>query len=206
MLAKTFLSVALIVALAACSERPDTAIQASPFKSTDITGIGWGHDFHLTDQTGQPRSLADFKGKAVMLFFGYTHCPDMCPTTLAQMAQVRTGLGVDAQRVQGLFVTIDPERDTADVMARYVRAFDASFIGLRGDAATTEALAKEFKVYFSSNQVSASTADAHEHYTVDHMGAVYVFDPAGRLRLLMTPTTGVDAMTADVAALLKENV
>ena len=206
MLAKTFLSVALIVTLAACSERADTVSQPSPFKSIDITGIGWGHDFHLTDQAGQPRSLADFKGKAVMLFFGYTHCPDMCPTTLAQMAHVRTGLGVDAQRVQGLFVTIDPERDTADVLARYVRAFDPSFIGLRGDAATTEALAKEFKVYFSSNQASADTADAHEHYTVDHMGAVYVFDPAGRLRLLMTPTTGVDAMTADVAALLKENV
>ncbi len=199
MRARIVLTVALVLALAACGERSAAAPQASPFKSTDITGIGWGGDFHLVDHSGRARSLADFKGKVVMLFFGYTHCPDMCPTTLAQMAQVRTKLGADASRVQGLFATIDPERDTPEVMAKYVAAFDRSFLGLRGDAATTAALAKEFKVYFSANK-----ADPNGHYTVDHMGAVYVFDPAGRLRLLMTAGTGVDVMAADVATLLEK--
>ncbi len=199
MLQRAALAFLLVLSLGACGDHAAAPAKASVFTSTDITGIGWGGDFHLVDQRGGARSLADFKGKVVMLFFGYTHCPDMCPTTLAQMAQVRTKLGADASRVQGLFVTIDPERDTPEVLAKYVAAFDPSFLGLRSDAAATAALAKEFKVYFSANK-----ADPNGHYTVDHMGAVYVFDPAGRLRLLMTAGTPVDAMAADVATLLGE--
>ena len=200
MLKRAFLAIALIPALAACGKRADAVDKTSPFKSTDITGIGWGQDFQLIDHTGRARRLADFRGRAVMLSFGYTHCPNMCPTTLAQMAQVRPKLGADGKRVQGLFVTVDPARDTPEVLARYVPAFDPTFLGLHGEAAATEALAKEFKVYFH-----AKKADAEGLYTVYHMGAVYVFDPAERLRLLMTPPTGVDAMAADVATLLKEN-
>ena len=145
----------LVFSLAACGDRAAAPAKPSPFKSTDITGIGWGGDFHLNDQTGQPRSLADFKGKVVMLYFGYTHCPDMCPTTLARMAQVRARQGAEAEDVQGLFVTIDPERDSSDVLARYVRAFDPSFLGLRADPTTTTALAKEFKIYFNHGKANA---------------------------------------------------
>ena len=199
MLARTLLPLALALALSACGQRAGAPEKSAPFKSTDITGIDWGGDFHLTDQMGRPRSLADFKGKVVMLFFGYTHCPDVCPTTLAQMAQVRAKLGAQGQRMQGLFVTVDPERDTAQVLAKYVSAFDPSFLGLRGDAAATAALAKEFKVYFSPSQ-----AHAHGDVTVDHTSAIYVFDPTGKLRLLMLPDTGVDAMASDLAILLKE--
>ncbi|MDQ2735921.1 MAG: SCO family protein [Pseudomonadota bacterium] len=197
---KALLAFLLVFALGACGDHAAAPAKASVFKSTDITGIGWGVDFHLTDQTGQPRNLADFKGKAVMLYFGYTHCPDMCPTALSQMAQVRARQGAEADHVQGLFVTIDPERDSGDVLARYVKAFDPSFLGLRADPATTAALAKEFKVYFSHGKV-----DAQGNYPVEHMGGVFVFDPRGRLRLLMMPGTDLGAMANDVSTLLKEN-
>ena len=192
MLQRAALAFLLVLLLAACGDHAAAPTKASVFTSTDITGIGWGGDFHLTDQTGQPRSLADFKGKAVMLYFGYTHCPDMCPTTLAQMAQVRARQGAQADHVQGLFVTIDPERDSSDVLARYVKAFDRSFFGLRAEPPTIAAL-------------SLGKADAQGNYSVDHMGGVFVFDPKGRLRLLMMPGSDLDAMATDVSTLLKEN-
>ena len=198
MMLKAFISAALSLTLLACDQRPESSPQASPFTATDITGAAWGRDFHLTDHNGRPRTLADFKGKAVMVYFGYTHCPDMCPTALAAMAQVRSKLGDESDRVQGLFVTVDPERDTPQVLAQYVPAFDSSFLGLYGDEATTAALAKDFKTYFG-----AQKADEQGNYTVDHSGGIYVFDPTGRLRLMMRPGAGVDAMTADLAVLLK---
>lgn len=198
MMLKVLISAALSLTLLACGQQSEPAPQASPFTAVDITGADWGRDFQLTDHNGQPRALADFKGKVVLLYFGYTHCPDMCPATLAQMAQVRSELGAQGDRVQGLFVTVDPERDTPQVLAQYVPAFDPSFLGLYGDAATTAALAKEFKTYFG-----AQKADAQGDYTVDHSGGVYVFDPRGRLRLMLRPGAGVDAMAADVAILLK---
>lgn len=198
-IARGVLSIVLALALVACDEHAGSPSTPARFVSTDITGVGWGRDFHLLDHAGKPRSLADFKGKVVMLYFGYTHCPDQCPTTMAEMAGVRSKLGESGRRVQGLFVTVDPRRDTPQVLAQYVSAFDPSFLGLYGDESTTSALAKEFKFYYS-----AQKADAHGNYSVDHGSAIYVFDPTGRLRLLMNPGMSIDAMAADVRLLLKE--
>ena len=192
------LMLVLVLVLAARGDRSSGA--TSPFTSTDITGVGWGRDFHLTDHNGVPRSLADFKGKAVMLFFGYIHCPDICPTTLADMAAVVKQLGADGERVQGLFVTVDPRRDTPQVLVQFVPAFHPRFLGLYADEGTTAALAKDFKIYYNS----AQPANAQGNYTVDHSVGVFVFDPRGRLRLLVAGPRKVAAMAADVALLLKE--
>jgi protein SCO1/2 len=194
-IARGVLSVVLALLLVAC----DNHASSSRFASSDITGVRWGRDFHLQDHTGKPRSIADFKGKVVMLFFGYTHCPDQCPTTMAEMAGVRSKLGEDGRRVQGLFVTVDPRRDTPQVLAQYVSAFDPSFLGLYGDENTTAAVASEFKFYYRVQKT-----DAQGNYSVDHGSVIYVFDPTGHLRLLISPGTSVDAMAADVRLLLKE--
>jgi protein SCO1/2 len=148
------------------------------FKSTDITGAPYGHTLELTDHTGKPRRLEDFRGKAVVLFFGFTHCPDICPTTLADIAGAVKSLGPDAERVQVLMVSVDPERDTQEALAKYVTAFDPRFLGLRGDLEATRKVAQEFKIYFEKRKQGAS-------YTVDHSAQSYVIDPQGRLRLLV---------------------
>jgi protein SCO1/2 len=189
-------ALALALLLAACGDRSGAA---SPFTSTDITEVDWGRDFHLTDHNGVPRRLADFKGKAVMLFFGYIHCPDICPTTLADMAAVVKQLGADGERVQGLFVTVDPRRDTPQVLAQFVPAFHPRFLGLYADEGTTASLAKDFKIYYR-----AQPADAQGNYTVDHNGGIFVFDPRGRLRLFVGGQRSVAAVAADVALLLKQ--
>jgi len=189
--------IALALLLSACGGGSGGA--SSAFNSTDISRVEWGRDFRLTDHNGRARGVADFKGKVVMLFFGYVNCPDVCPTTLADMARVVDKLGKDGERVQGLFVTVDPRRDTRDVLAQYVPAFHPSFLGLYADERTTAALAKEFKFFYS-----AQPANARGNYTVDHGGSIYVFDPRGRLRLLMGPERTVDTMVADVRLLLKE--
>ncbi len=194
MTARILSVVALALLLAACGQHN----VAPAFVSTDISAVSWGRDFHLTDDHGHPRSLADFRGKAVMLYFGYTHCPDLCPTTLGNMARVRARLGPDASRVQGLFVTVDSKRDTPQVLAQYVSAFDPSFIGLYGDPRATAVAASEFKIFFAAQQ-----PDASGDYAVDHGGGIYVFDPSGRLRLLMRPGSTIDAMANDIALLLK---
>jgi protein SCO1/2 len=150
------------------------------FKNVDITGADYGKDFSLTDHTGRARTLADFRGKAVVMFFGYTHCPDVCPTTLAELKMVKSRLGPDGERVQVLFVTVDPERDTQDVLAQYVPAFDPGFLGLRGDAAATARVAKDFKVFYQ--KVPGSKPD---NYSIDHTAGSYVFDPQGHLRLFV---------------------
>jgi len=184
---------ALAFALASCARR------AEGFLATDITGVEWGRDFKLTDHTGKPRTLADFRGKAVMLFFGYTHCPDQCPVTMAKMARAVDRLGDDGQRVQGLFVTLDPQRDTQEVLARYVPAFHPSFIGLRGSDAEVAHMARDFKVYFASQ-----APDESGSYPVDHMAAVFAFDPQGRLRLYMKGESDVEAMVHDLKLLVRQ--
>ena len=150
------------------------------FKNTDITGADYGKDFTLTDHTGKTRTLADFRGKVVVVFFGYTRCPDVCPTTLADLKTAKELLGEDGKRLQVLFVTVDPERDTPQLLAKYVPAFDPSFLGLYGDASATARAAKEFKVFYQK-----APGKAPGSYTMDHTSGSYVFDPQGRLRLLV---------------------
>jgi protein SCO1/2 len=184
--------------LAACGPR------GPQFNNVDITGADYGKDFHLTDQTGKPRELADFRGKVVVLFFGYTHCPDVCPITMAELAQVMTRLGGDAKRVQVLFVTLDPARDTKELLAQYVPAFNKDFLGLYGDAAATQETAKAFRVFYEIQP--GKTPDT---YTLDHTAATYVFDPQGRLRLFVRydqdASEGHAAnLTADIRTLLAQ--
>lgn len=187
-----FLSASLLLVAAACGGGGPT------FKSTDITGVEYGRELALRDHNGKPRTLQDFRGKAVVLFFGFTHCPDVCPTTLAEVAQALKELGADAERVQVLLVTVDPERDTSDALRTYVTAFDPRFIGLRGDVAQTQAVAKEFKIYYEKRK-------AGDTYTVDHSGQLYVLDTKGRLRLLVRPERIGSDLPADLKTLLHES-
>ena len=165
------------------------------FKSTDITGTSYGKTLRLTDHNGQERTLADFKGKVVTIFFGYTQCPDVCPTALSGMSTVMQELGPDAERVQVLFVTVDPERDTPALLAEYMRAFHPSFLGLHADLETTAATAREFKVFYKKVPTGSS-------YTMDHTALSFVFDPNGRLRLAVNPDTPADTLAQDLRQLL----
>ena len=171
---------------------------APKFRSTDISGVDYGRSLALSDHHGQPRRLEDFRGKAVVLFFGFTHCPDVCPTTLADMAQVMRQLGPLAGRVQVLFVTVDPERDTPEALAKYVPAFDPGFLGLRGDLEATRAAAKEFKVYFEKRP-GKTPGD----YTIDHSAQTYVLDPEGRLRLFVRHERLLEDLAPDLRTLLQ---
>jgi protein SCO1/2 len=167
------------------------------FNNIDISGADYARDFALTDTGGARRSLADYRGKVVVMFFGYTHCPDVCPTTLAQLAQARHLLRADAGRVQVLFVTLDPQRDTPQLLARYVPAFDPSFVGLTGNQQQIETAAREFKVFFQ--KVPGPTTDS---YTLDHSSGSFVFDPQGHVRLYVRDGSGVDQTAADLKRLL----
>ena len=167
------------------------------FKGTDITGAAFARTLALTDHHGKPRTLDDFKGKVVVVFFGYTQCPDVCPTTLAALREVRDKLGPDGDRLQVLFVTVDPERDTEQLLAVYVPAFHPDFLGLRGDAEATAKVAKEFKIFYNKNTGTTPTS-----YTVDHSAGVYIFDPQGRVRLFGSQGYTVDAYLHDIRLLL----
>jgi protein SCO1/2 len=184
---------AMALALAACSK------MAKPpsFQNTDITGLDYAHGFTLTDQNGQQRTLADFKDKVVVMFFGYTQCPDVCPTTMAEMAKVMQQLGPQADQVQVLFVTVDPERDTLELLKQYVPNFDKRFLGLRGDPAQTKAVAKEFKVFYQ--KVPGSQPGS---YSMDHTAGMYVFDKSGKVRLFIRNGQSTDAIVSDVKQLL----
>jgi protein SCO1/2 len=193
-----------LAALAGCSDKPGTESgqmmltpASSTFKNSDVTGLGYAGNFALNDQDGKPRTLADFKGKAVVIFFGYTHCPDVCPTTMAEMSAVMKQLGTDADRVQVLFVTVDPERDTPALLKQYVPAFDPRFIGLSGDAEATAKVAKEFRVFYQK-----VPGKAEGSYTMDHTAASYVFDPQGRVRLFVRHGQGPDPIVHDLKILL----
>lgn len=195
---RSLLAVAVFcAALFGCTEKPQPAPQ--PFQSTDISQAGYDADFRLTDHHGQPRRLADFRGKVVLMSFGYTHCPDVCPTTLAELAQVRKKLGSAAQDVQVLFVTVDPERDTPAALAEYVPYFDPTFLGLYGDPAAIARTAKNFHVYYKK-QPSGSAAG----YAMDHTAGTYIFDRRGRLRLMAGYGSGADVIAHDVKLLLAE--
>lgn len=171
--------------------------EAPKFNLTDVTGVAFGKELSLTDHNGKPRTLADFQGKVVTVFFGFTHCPDVCPTTLAEMAQVAKDLGPDADKLQVLFVTVDPERDTPQVLKQYVPSFNPSFLGLYGDAAATTRTAKEFKVFFEKQPAK------NGGYSVDHSAGTFIFDRQGRLRLFAQYGAGHAALTHDIRILLK---
>jgi protein SCO1/2 len=185
-------AIALAASLVACTAG------GPQFKASDITGSSFGRDFELRDPQGSTRRLADFRGKAVVVFFGYTQCPDVCPTTLASLAEAMKQLGPDADRVQVLFITVDPERDTPALLAQYVPAFDPRFLGLYGDAEATARTAKEFKIIYQ--KVPGSSAGT---YTMDHSAGTYVFDPQGRLRLYVANGQGADVFAHDLRELLR---
>ena len=183
----------LLIALTACSPKPE-------FKNIDITGsTAFGKDFSLVDPDGKVRTLADFKGKVVVMFFGYTQCPDVCPTTLTEMQQVMALMGPQSDKVQVLFVTVDPERDTAAILKQYVPAFDPRFLGLRPvDDAALEKVVKDFKIYYK--KVPGTSPGS---YTMDHTAGSYAFDPQGRLRLYIKHAQGPETLAHDLKELLK---
>ena len=183
--------IATFLGLSACSDpRP-------AFKGVDITGADYAKELNLPDQNGQVRKLKDFSGKLVVVFFGYTQCPDVCPTTMQELAEVKRLLGPDGDKLQAVFVTVDPERDTAELLKAYVENFDASFVALRPTQEQLPAIAKEFKIYFKRVEGKTPTS-----YTMDHSAGSYIFDTQGRVRLFSRYGTGAQALADDFKLLL----
>jgi protein SCO1 len=185
-------TMALFGMLSGCSE------QKMQFKAVDITGADYAQNFSLPDQFDKVRTMADFKGKVVVVFFGFTQCPDVCPTAMADLVEVKKLLGKDADKLQGIFITIDPERDTAPVLKAYLGNFDPTFVALRGTAEQTAAVAKHFKVHYK--KAEGKTASS---YTMDHSAGSYVLDPQGRIRLYTRYGSGAQALADDIKLLLK---
>ncbi len=179
--------------LSACQPAP----QPPAFQATDITGADFARDFSLTDHNGHARTLADFRGKVVAIFFGYTHCPDVCPTTLSDFAAALQQLGPLADRVQVIFVTVDPQRDTPDLLSQFVPAFNPTFIGMATDEHGLQLLATEYKVVYQKASIKSA-----DDYLIDHSAGTYIYDPQGRLRLLMPYGSSPDAIAHDLSALL----
>ena len=192
-IAVSALSISAAGVFSACSERK------AEFRGIDVTGAEYARDLPLTDHNGQQRSLKDFAGKVVVVFFGFTQCPDVCPTSMQELAEVKRSLGADGDRLQGIFVTVDPERDTAEMLKAYMGNFDPSFLALRGSPEQLAAVAKDFKIYYKKVEGKTDTS-----YTMDHSAGSYVYDPAGRLRVYHRYGSGSQALAADVATLLKE--
>ena len=184
------------LALAGCDSKPP--VPKVSFVSTDVTGLDIGKGFELTDHTGHGRTLADYQGKVVAVFFGYTHCPDVCPTTLVDLANVKKQLGADGDKLQVLFITVDPERDTQELLAEFVPAFDSSFVGLRGDKAQTEKVEKDFKIF--AQKVMAKDGKS---YTIDHTAGTYLFDAQGRVRLFVKHGQDAALLVADIRQLIR---
>ncbi len=186
--------------LAACDRAKDAVSGAAKpsFKGVDITGAEYAKEFSLPDSQGKLRTLADFQGQIVVMFFGYAQCPDVCPTTMAELAQVKKMLGEDGKRVQGIFVTVDPERDTPEVLQAYIESFQSGFVALRGTPEQTKATAQHFKVFYS--RVAGKTPTS---YTIDHTAGSYVFDPKGRIRLFSRHGTKTEDLAADLKQLLQ---
>ena len=180
--------------LAACFDNKPS------FAAIDVTGADYARDFSLPDHNGQLRSMKDFSGKVVVVFFGFTQCPDVCPTAMVELAEVRKLLGPDGARLQGLFVTVDPQRDTPEVLKAYMANFDPAFLALRpASAEQLAAMAKDFKVYYKKVEGRTETS-----YTMDHSAGSYVYDTQGRLRLFTRYGTGAPALAADIRVLLKQ--
>lgn len=193
---KTLSLLALTLLLGACGDKPG-AVPKAAFQNTDLAGLNSAANFALTDHNGKARTLADFKGKVVLMFFGYTQCPDVCPTTMAEMAAVMKELGPLADQVQVLFVTVDPERDTQALLAQYVPRFDPRFLGLYGSAQATAKVAKDFKVFYAKVEGRSKGS-----YTVDHTAGSYVFDRTGKLRLFVRHGQGPAPIVHDLKLLL----
>jgi protein SCO1 len=187
------LRIALLLFLAVVA----SACSPPAFKAVDITGADYARDFSLESAAGGHRTLADFRGKVVVIFFGFTQCPDVCPTTLTDLAEVRKRLGADGERLQVIFVTIDPERDTPAVLSQYVPGFDPSFVALYGTADQTAATAKEFKIFYQKVPGRTPTS-----YTMDHTAGSYVFDRDGRARLFIRHSSSVDDIVSDIRKLI----
>ena len=190
---RTFLLAGSAVALVAagCAENKPQ------FKAVDITGADYAKDFPLPDVDGRMRSVQDFKGKAVIVFFGFTQCPDVCPTTLGEIAQARKLLGPDGDKVVGVLVTVDPERDTPQLLKAYLANFGTDFVALRGTPEQTAAVAKDFKVFYKKAELKSGG------YTMEHSAASYIYDPQGRLRLYSRYGSGAQALADDLKLLLK---
>ncbi|MBY0240150.1 MAG: SCO family protein [Burkholderiaceae bacterium] len=193
LLAALGVSAALALSLAACDKGPDKL----QFQNTDLTGLSYAEKLSLTDHTGKPVTLDTYKGKVLAIFFGFTQCPEVCPTTLANMANVMQQLGPQADQVQVLFVTLDPERDTQELLQQYVPGFDQRFVGLRGTPEQVAAAAKEFKVIY--NKVPGKTADS---YTIEHTAATFVFDKNGKIRLYVRDKQDPATIVHDLKLLL----
>ncbi|MGN6581467.1 MAG: SCO family protein [Bordetella sp.] len=192
--ASSSLALAMPWALTACGNG------GPAFKGSDITGTHLGKDWTLTDFNGQPRTLSSFAGKVVVVFFGYTQCPDVCPTSMAELADVMHKLGPDADKVQVLFITVDPDRDTAEILKQYATAFDARFLALRGTADETRKAAAAFKAYYAKVPGKSGAAD---DYTMDHTAAFYLFDTRGEARVLAKHDASADDLAHDIKLLLK---
>ena len=191
---------AFCIALTGCDKMtPGAAAPKASFRGADITGAEYARTLALPDISGQPRTLADFKGKVTVVFFGYTQCPDVCPTTMAELAQVKKSLGTDGDKLQGIFVTIDPERDTPEILKSYMASFDPSFVALRGTVEQTQAAAKEFKIFFAKvpGKVEGS-------YTMDHTAGAFILDGKGNARLFERYGGGADALASDIKAVMAQ--
>jgi protein SCO1/2 len=197
----TLAGLALASLLSGCDNKPPeaAALPKPSFKGVDITGANYAQALNLPDTEGRNRSLADFKGKVLVVFFGYTQCPDVCPTTMTELAAVKKQLGPDGDRVQGIFVTVDPERDTPALLKQYMDAFNAGFVALRGTPDQIKATAKDFKVFYA--KVPGRTDDS---YTVDHTAGSYLFDANGHVRVFTRYGAGAEALTQDLKILLAE--
>jgi protein SCO1/2 len=187
-------TVALACVLLGCSQQ-----QKPQFNAIDITGANYATGFELTDHNGNRRALTDFKGKITIVFFGYTHCPDVCPTTLSEVVQVKQLLGDQGSKVQSVFITLDPARDTPEFLKNYVTHFDDSFVGLIPTEQELPEVAKAFKIYYKKVDGPTPTS-----YTFDHTAGSYVFDAQGRVRLFTHYGTGAKPLAQDIALLLKE--
>lgn len=199
---RTALKTALVVlALPAAAGLLSACTQAKPqFQSVDLTGAEYATGFSLTDQNGQVRTLKDFAGKVVVVFFGFTQCPDVCPTTMSELAQVKKLLGADGDKLQAVFVSVDPERDTPEILKAYMGNFDPSFVALRPTPAQLADLAKDFKVFYK--RVDGKTSGS---YSMDHTAGSYVFDGNGKIRLFTRYGSGVEMLASDVRLLIKNS-